>query len=382
MGRPVLRTKLCEMLDIEYPVILAGMGDVARAELVAAVSNAGGLGVIGAAIMAPEELRQEIRKVRELTDRPFGVDLLLPARPDTPAQAGPSAPPEGPRSPREVLPEEQRRFVLQLREKFGLPEVAERVPRLARVGQGSEFIRRQMDVILEERVPVFASGLGNPAPYVPELHAQGIKVISLVGNVKNARRVAEGGADIVVAQGYDAGGHTGRIGTMSLVPQVVDAVAPVPVVAAGGIGDGRGLAAALCLGAVGVWVGTAFLVSDEANHDPDLKRRILEATEEDTRLTRIYTGKPVRAIANPLIEEWERSGVPTLPFPYQPMLVHELLVAAEKAGRKELLINPAGQIAGMMRRQRPAREILEEMVAQAAEILERVLPSVVQASAD
>ncbi|HXG41311.1 MAG TPA: nitronate monooxygenase, partial [Dehalococcoidia bacterium] len=241
MSRPVLRTPLCDLLGIEYPVILAGMGPsgtatrgIARAELVAAVSNAGGLGVIGGAGMSPEELRQEIRKVRDLTDKPFGVDLLLPALGQIPpATSGGSAP----ASWRELVPGEVREFVLQIKRRFELPDVGqEAMPRFA-----PDHIRRQMEVVLEERVPVFASGLGDPAPFVPDLHRNGTRVIALVGNVKNARRVAEGGADIVVAQGYEAGGHTGRVGTMALVPQVVDAVAPRPVVAAGGIGDGRGL---------------------------------------------------------------------------------------------------------------------------------------------
>jgi len=380
MTRPVLRTALCDLLGIEYPVILAGMGPsgtasrgIACAELAAAVSNAGGLGVIGGAALSPEELRQEIRKLRDLTDRPFGVDLLLPALGQLPPAPGGGG--GAPASWRELVPGEVREFVLQLKRRFELPDVAQQAqPRFA-----PDHIRRQMEVVLEERVPVFASGLGDPAPFVPDLHRNGTRVIALVGNVRNARRVAQGGADVVVAQGHEAGGHTGRIGTLALVPQVVDAVAPRPVVAAGGIGDGRGLAAVLCLGAVGAWVGTAFLVAQESPLDPELKRRILEASEEDTRVTRIYSGKTMRNIVNPLIEEWERAGVPTLPFPFQGAIIREVTLAAQRAGRKELLMNPAGQIAGMVRRVRPAREILEEMVAQAAEVLSRV-PAQVQVS--
>ena len=375
MGKPILRTKLCDLLGVEYPVILAGMGGVARAELVAAVSNAGGLGIIGAAVMPPEELRQEIRKVRDLTDKPFGVDLLLPTMGQIP-----EAPPrqEGQRMRiRDLFPPEYRDIVEKLKRRFELPEVEGEPPTpMARFGP--DLIQRQMEVVLEEKVPVFASGLGNPAPFVPHLHKNGTKVIALVGNVKNARRVAEGGADVVVAQGYEAGGHTGRIGTMALVPQVVDAVAPTPVVAAGGIGDGRGLAAALCLGAVGVWVGTAFLVSQEAHLDPDLKGRIVEASEEDTRVTRIFTGKTARVLNNPLIDEWERAGLPLLGFPQQGFFMAQVLAAARTAGRKELWMNAAGQVAGMMRHIRPARQILEEMVAQAAEVLQQ-WPNVVSA---
>ena len=379
--RPVLRTKLCELLGIEYPVILAGMGSVARAELVAAVSNAGGLGVIGATGMRPERLREEIRKVRELTDKPFGVDILLPVLPSDMGSPREGASPGAQRSWRDLLTSEHHQFMAEMWERFRLPPLREEISR-STLGRdfGPDYIRRQMEVVLEEGVPVFASGLGNPAPFVPELHRNGTKVIALVGNVKNALRVREGGADIIVAQGHEAGGHTGRIGTMALVPQVVDAVSPTPVVAAGGIGDGRGLAAALCLGAVGVWVGTAFLVSEEAHLDPDLKRRILEASEEDTRVTRIYTGKTARVINNPLLEEWERRGLPTLPFPYQGGFMAQFLAAARDAGRKELLMNAAGQVCGMLRRIRPAREILEEMVSQAIETLSKVVPEEVQFS--
>jgi nitronate monooxygenase len=384
MARPTLRTKLCDILGIEYPVVLAGMGGVARHQLVAAVSQAGGLGIIGAATMGPDELREEIRGVRDLTDKPFGVDILLPTMGSIPqtqgtAMGGPADAdePKIPKNWRDMLPREQRDFAEGLRKQFELPDVVPESPmgeaprgRAAVFGPG--FTRAQIDTILEEKVPVFASGLGNPAPYVDEFHAAGVKVIALVGNVKNARRVAEGGTDVVVAQGAEAGGHTGRVGTMALVPQVVDAVAPTPVLAAGGIGDGRGLAASLCLGALGAWVGTTFLVSKEAAWDDVLKQRILDASEEDTRVTRIYSGKPMRNITNPLIEAWEESGVPTLPFPYQGAVIQEVTFAAQRAGRKELGMNPAGQISGMLHEQRPAKDILEEMVAQAAEIIQRL----------
>ncbi|HLB27425.1 MAG TPA: nitronate monooxygenase family protein [Dehalococcoidia bacterium] len=389
MARPTLRTPICDILGIEYPVVLAGMGGVARHRLVAAISDAGGLGIIGAATMGPDELREEIGKVRELTDKPFGVDILLPTMGTIPQTPGTSigGPTEGegdiPKNWRDMLPATQREFAADLRRKFDLPDEHPEYPtpsgRLEGAVFGPGFTRSQIDTILEEKVPVFASGLGNPGPYVEEFHAAGVKVIALVGNVKNARRVADGGTDVVVAQGAEAGGHTGRVGTMALVPQVVDAVAPTPVLAAGGIGDGRGLAAALCLGAVGAWVGTAFLVAKEAAWDDILKQRILDATEEDTRVTRIYSGKPMRNINNPLIEAWEESGVPTLPFPFQGAVIQEVTFAAQKGGRKELGMNPAGQVSGMLNEQRPAKQILQEMVEQATEIIQRLpvnLPAV------
>jgi nitronate monooxygenase len=381
MARPTLRTKLCDILGIEYPVVLAGMSEVAGHRLVAAVSEAGGLGVLGAATMGPDTLREEIRKVRELTDKPFGVDILLPSMGSIPQAPGPAlseGPGEGeiPDNWRDMLPGPQKEFAAALRRKLDLPDVVPDFPTSSGRREGPIFgpgyTRSQIDTILEEKVPVFASGLGNPEPYVEEFHAAGVKVIALVGNVKNALRVAKGGTDVVVAQGAEAGGHTGRVGTMALVPQVVDAVAPKPVLAAGGVGDGRGLAAALCLGAAGVWVGTAFVVSQEANWEDVLKQRILDASEEDTRVTRIYSGKTMRNIKNPLIEAWEEGDVPTLPFPFQGAVIRDVTFAAEKAGRKEMGMNPAGQISGMLRQQRPAGEILEEIVGQAAEIVQRL----------
>jgi NAD(P)H-dependent flavin oxidoreductase YrpB (nitropropane dioxygenase family) len=243
------------------------------------------------------------------------------------------------------------------------------------------FTKSQVEAILEHKVPVFASGLGNPGPYVEMFHSIGSKVIGLVGNVKSARRVAEGGTDVVVAQGHEAGGHTGRIGTLALVPQVVDAVAPTPVLAAGGVGDGRGIAAALAMGAQGVWVGTAFLVSREANWPQLLKDRILAASEEDTRVTRLYSGKTMRNVTNPLIEYWEQEGLGALPMGAQGIVSGEISTAARAAGKLELLMNPAGQISGMLHESRPAREILEDLVRDTARILSEELPRRVQIAA-
>jgi len=383
MARPVLRTPLCDLLGVEYPVISAGMGPVgggaapaATADLVAAVSNAGGLGVIGGAGFSPERLREEIRRVREMTAKPFGVDLLLPSN-----YMGGAASGEMPRDPRELIPAESRARLRQLAEQAGItwqeaPEKEDRA-RLRRPGAGMSD--DQMEVVIEERVPVFAAGLGTPAPWVDRLHANGTKILSLVGNTKNAKRVAAAGVDVVVAQGTEAGGHTGRIATLALVPQVVDAVAPLPVVAAGGVGDGRGLAAVLALGAVGAWCGTAFLVSYEANQSALHKERILAAGDEDTRITRLYSGKTMRNITNPLIEAWEAAGIAALPMGIQGLLVQDLVFSAKQSGREDLLMNAAGQVAGMLSQLRPAAEILTDMVAGAAEILARRLPATVTA---
>ncbi|MGE0598565.1 MAG: NAD(P)H-dependent flavin oxidoreductase [Dehalococcoidia bacterium] len=387
MARTVLRTELCDLLGIEYPVILAGMGPVAggltgpvaTANLVAAVSNAGGLGVIGGAGFGGERLREEINKVRSMTDKPFGVDLLLPSN-----YMGGAASGEMPRDPRDLIPKETTEGLKKIASDLGIewheaprpaPSATATRPRTG--GMSDE----QMEVVIEEKVAVFASGLGSPAAWMDRLKANGTKVLSLVGNVKNAKRVAGIGADAVVAQGTEAGGHTGRIATMALVPQVIDAVAPTPVIAAGGIADGRGLAAALALGAVGVWCGTAFLVSEEANQ-PDLqKNRVLAAADEDTKITRLYSGKTMRNITNPLIEAWEAAGLQALPMGLQGMLTADLVYSVRKAGREDLLMNAAGQASGMLTKIRPAADILNDMVTQAADILGRSLPARVKAVA-
>jgi NAD(P)H-dependent flavin oxidoreductase YrpB (nitropropane dioxygenase family) len=371
------------MLNIEYPVVLAGMGPVAggltgpvaTSALVAAVSNAGGLGVIGGAGFAPERLREEINKVRSMTDKPFGVDLLLPSNYMGGAAAG-----EMPRDPRELVPQETLAGVQKIASDLGIEWVPDPTPLPSRPGGGGGMSDGQMEIVIEEKVPVFASGLGNPAQWMDRLHANGTKVLSLVGNVKNAKRVADAGADVVVAQGTEAGGHTGRIATLALVPQAIDAVAPTPVVAAGGIADGRGLAAALALGAVGVWCGTAFLVSDEANQPELQKQRIIAAVDEDTKITRLYSGKTMRNITNPLIEAWEASGLQALPMGLQGLVTRDLVYSIRKAGREELLMNAAGQASGLLTQTRPAADILHDMVNGAADILARKLPATVSAA--
>lgn len=365
------------------------MGGVSGPTLVAAVSNAGGLGVLGAAGLNSKQLRDWIRKTRELTDRPFGVDLLLPKL-DLPPMSGKFALSEV----KAFLPPEDLVFMDNLKKEIGIPDVE--IPPLE---VESDFLAgggSLIDVIMEEQVPVFASGLGNPEAIIPRAHAQGMKVIGLVGNVKNARRVANAGVDIIVAQGYEAGGHTGRVGTMVLVPQVVDAVGPLPVVAAGGIGDGRGLVAALTMGACGAWVGTAFVLSNEACIDSPIdwvtnvgvdpyaldqweidqwKDRIIESTEEDTCITRIYTGKTARFIKNKFIEAWDSTGKNPLPMPLQTLLICEAELGLRKGRMTDYLSGFGGQIVGMLKERKSAEQIINELVDEAIVILKDRLPS-------
>ena len=386
MARPTLRTAFCERVGVEYPVVLAGMGPVAgtgepvaTAELVAAVSNAGGLGVMGGVAYPPDVLRREIRKVRSLTDKPFGVDLLL--SPNFLMPRGAAPPPSMPSADR--LPKAHVEAVERIAASLGI-ELKKAPPDVAEMGswveRGKSWAGSQIEVLLDEAVPVFASGLGTPGPFADALRANGTTILSLVGTVRAARQVAADGADYVVAQGTEAGGHTGRIGTLALLPQVIEAVAPTPVLAAGGVASGRALAGVLAIGAEAAWCGTAFLVAEEANQ-PDLqKQRILDAAAEDTIVTRLYSGKTMRNISNPLIEAWEKEGLQALPMGAQALLIRDLVHSIREAGRFELLMNAAGQTSGMLTKKRPAAEILEAMVAEAAKILSSGLARRVRAS--
>jgi nitronate monooxygenase len=370
--KTALHTTLCEMLGIEYPIVLAGMGGAAGPTLAAAVSNAGGLGVIGATGYTPDELREMIAKVRSLTDKPFGIDLLLPSNI---AQSG------GREEFATTIPAENRAFVDGLRQRFGVPAVSSQ-SRATRRPLTADLYKEQVQVVLDERVPVFASGLGNPAFMVPDAHAQGMKVMGLAGNLKHARRVADGGADVVVAQGTEAGGHTGYISTLVLVPQIVDGVAPTPVVAAGGIADGRGLVAALALGAVGVWCGTAFLLSQEAYQDAvemelqsewyvrTLKEKYRLAEPQDAKVGRWYSGKPMRHLKNPWSDAWEEPGAPAaLPMPYQGLLVGDAQRSISENRIEDLIYGPVGQAVGLIDQIRPARDIVADMVREAETII-------------
>jgi len=363
MTRPVLKTRLCEMLGIEYPILLAGMGSRGAATppaLVAAVSEAGGLGVIGGSGLPPEELQRVIRAVRTMTRKPIGVDLLLPAKL---AEAPPT------RTAvrlelRDKFPDHHR-FMRGLMEKYVLPDVVVENDMVvsASAGSGGKSLHaQQVDVVLAEDVQVFAAGLGDPSWVVPMARAKGVTVMGLAGNVRNAMRQVKAGVDIIVTQGYEAGGHTGTVANFPLIPQVVDAAKPIPVVAAGGIADGRGIAAALSLGAIGAWIGTAFLVSEECAIPDSSKDQILRGGSDDFAISRVYTGKTMRCYKNEVIEAWGKSGLAPLPMPYQKILMDDFNEAAAAAERWDLRSNPAGQIAGLVTKRRPAREIFQELV--------------------
>lgn len=350
MTRDPLHTEICDLLQIEHPVFSAGMGFVARAELAAAVSNAGGLGVVGGAGFTPERLRLEIQHTRELTDKPFGVDLLLPIQ-TTGEVLGPRPPSERPKvDPEELMQDSAGEFALGLDGRPVRPE---------------ELMR----IVLEECPPVFAAGLGNPGPWVSHLHERGIVVMGLIGTARAAQKVADAGTDIIVAQGTEAGGHTGRVATAALVPMVIRTVAPKPVVAAGGITTGAGLAAALAMGAKGVWMGTRFVATHEAHAHINYKSKILEANEDSTVITRSYSGKPLRVIRNKWTEEWESRQDEILPFPQQFRHSGDVYVVARRDGDTDRGSMPCGQGAGLIDELLPAAEVVRRVVEEAREAL-------------
>jgi nitronate monooxygenase len=329
-------------------------------ELVSAVSNAGGFGSLAGAGVPPERLREEIRAVRERADGPFAVNFLL-------------APP-GPGS-RDV--DAAQRFLDGFRERLGLP------PGETELGPPLSSVEEQLEVVFEERVPVLSVALGDPGELVERAHAQDMLVMSMVTTVGDAVRAAEGGVDVVVAQGAEAGGHrsvvelgpggeTPLVGTLALVPQVVDAV-EVPVVAAGGISDGRGLVAALALGAVGAQMGTRFLLARESGAHPAYRRRLLAATEEDTVVTRVFTGRPARGLRNRFVEEYLSAGSEPLAWPLQRAAASDIYGASQAADDGDYSPLLAGQGLRMLTEDgQGAAQILEEVVSEAGAVLSRL----------
>ncbi|MDY6793903.1 MAG: nitronate monooxygenase [Actinomycetota bacterium] len=376
MGKRVLRTRLCDMLSIEYPILSAGMGPNllgeetgAPVDLVVAVSEAGGLGVLGASGYSIEDMQEAIREIKSRTDKPFGVDILLPKN-LVQMESGGGAD-EVPLSQMlATIPQAHQEFIKKIKEEYGLPDSDIMIP------MNSTTMNPQgaIDVILEEEVPLFCAGLGNPGIMVDDAHVKGMKVLAITGNTKNARRMAEAGIDLLVAQGHEAGGHTGRIGTMALIPPCIDAAYPVPVLAAGGIGDGRGLAGVLAMGCVGAWVGTRFLATVEGGAPEAVKYNIMDATDEDTKVSTMFTGKTLRAIKSQFHTMWEESGLDPLPFPLQILIASELLEGFIKANKEKYVGGFAGQISGIIKEIKPAGEVLQDMVDEAAEILTKKLP--------
>lgn len=369
-----LHSPICDIFGIEYPIVLAGMGGASVPELAAAVSNAGGLGVLGAAACQPEQLRDWIRRTRELTDKPFGVDTLLPASVRRAAQTAGAGGGDS-EDPMELL-KGHMAFAKQFMDQEHLEDPNPNRQRESGSGNNlaifsKEFFDAQMQVVIEEKVPVYAAGLGNPGPWMDEMRYNGTKVMAVVGAVRHAVQVAAIGLDAIVAQGHDAGGHNSPVGAMALIPQVVDAAGDVPVLGAGGISDGRGVAASMMLGAMGAWIGTAFLAAEESGILDHQKQALVEGTEEGTVISRSVTGKPARIIRSKWTDAWEKGDIRPLPMPYQGIVSGPVMAAASAAHRADINPGFAGQGMGMIKAIRPASEIFREIVESAEEALGR-----------
>jgi len=365
MGSP-FRTALCDLLDIEYPIIQSGMGNLAGPELVAEVSRAGGLGILGGLNVPPDELRRRIRRVRELTDRPFGVNLWLHAE---------IRPPVDPAAISEDTVAAVQGMLNRFRQRLEIPTTQ------ARPSKMPDLIDAAFEVILEEGVPVWSIGLGDPGPaMVRRCNERGVAVIAMAATVGDARTLARSGVDVIVAQGSEAGGHRSTwvktrtaqeasVGLVVLVPEVAAAV-EVPVVASGGIVDGRGLVAALALGAQGVLLGTRFVATRESMAPEFWKRALVERDSSATAVTDAFTGLYARALRNTFADEYAASGAPVLPGLAQRRAAQDIYDASAAHRTGEFFPMLAGQSVGLIHDLPGAAEVVGAIVREAREVLE------------
>jgi len=366
-----LQTKLAEELGLEFPIFaFTHCRDVA-----AAVSKAGGLGVLGVAGHSLDDLRMELEWIEnEIGDKPYGVDLLLPTKFVGSDRGGFDA-----AQMDELITDEHRKFVDNLLEQHEVPPLPAGTALAAEFAVGYERQREVVDLVFQHRIRLIASALGPPPPWMIEMGREhGVKVAALAGTVEHARRHVEAGVDIVVAQGYEAGGHTGTVSTMVLVPEVVDAVSPIPVLAAGGIGNGRQITASLALGAQGVWTGSVWLTTEEAETHPVVKQKFLKASSSDTVRSRSLTGKPARQLRSAWTEAWDDPSNPDpLPMPLQPRLVREAQARIQRTahnnrGAEQLANYFVGQIVGSMNHVKSVRSVMEEFALEYADTMERL----------
>ncbi len=369
-----MKTPVTDMFGIEFPIFAFSH----CRDVVAAVSKAGGLGVLGAVAHSDESLEVDLAWIEdEVGDRPYGVDIIVPARYAGDESGGFQA-----ADIANLIPGTHREFLDEILERYEVPPNPEDSKGWAHRPGDAPFslnrAERQLEVALAHRPALIANALGSPPPeMVRRCHEEGVKVGALAGTRVHAERHVSVGVDLIIAQGGEGGGHTGEIGTMVLIPEVVDAVAPVPVLAAGGIGRGRQMAASLALGAAGVWCGSVWLTTEEAETHPVVKQKMLDAATTDTLRSRSITGKPARMLRSAWTEEWDREDTPDpLGMPFQPILTDEALLRINRAahhegsGAEQLATYFVGQVVGSMNRTRGTGQVVMDMIEEFIEATE------------
>jgi NAD(P)H-dependent flavin oxidoreductase YrpB (nitropropane dioxygenase family) len=347
-----LKTPLCDLLGIEYPILQAGMGGVAFGPLAAAVSKAGGLGTIAAISPTPERVEQEIKLARSVTDRPICVDIGFPAR--------------APKNLAEAMIEKLPSPLQQLHQE--IEALGIEIKKTDDQAMSIEDAKAKLDIALNHGVEVIACALGTPAWAVEEAHARGAKVIGIVGKASHARSAIRNGADVIVVQGTEGGGHTGDVGLITLLAEVLE-FATVPVVAAGGIVNGAQIAGVLTQGAQGAWIGTRFIGTEEASVGPNYKQSIVEAGYDSTIRSLLFDGLYVRQIKNRFTEVWEGKEDELLPYPLQRVAVAPSRFAAAEADLKDHQALPAGQGSSLIRDVPPAAKVLDRLVEETVQAL-------------
>src|SRR4051794_1818884 len=363
-----MRTPLCDVFGIEYPIFAF----THCRDVVAAVSKAGGLGVLGAVGFSAEQLEIELDWIDEHVDgKPYGVDTVMPQKAVDVHGATPDDIVEQIRS---MIDAAHWAYVDELMERFELPPLPEGEQGHGVLGWTDDVAHQHVDIALSHPIALIANALGSPPKdVIDQAHAAGVKVAALAGKAVHAQRHVQNGVDVIIAQGYEAGGHTGEIATMVLVPEVVDAVAPVPVLAAGGIGTGRQIAASLALGAQGAWLGSLWLTTAESGSSPAVLQAYLDATSADTVRSRCYTGKPARMLRNVWTDAWaDPNGPGPLGMPLQNILTAEANARIARADRKDMAFAPVGQIVGRMNEVRSVRDVMFELVEEYIETVERL----------
>ncbi|HLX88208.1 MAG TPA: nitronate monooxygenase family protein [Acidimicrobiales bacterium] len=366
-----MHTELCDRLGIEFPIFAF----THCRDVVAAVSNAGGFGVLGAIGFSPEELEVELQWLDEhVGDNPYGVDIVIPGKYEGMGEMDPvklEAQLQG------MVPDDHRRFARRLLDEAGIPEPPAGERRSGMMGWTEATGTPLLETALRhDKVRLIANALGTPPDHVITLVKESGRLIgALAGSVKHAKHHKDAGLDFVICQGTEGGGHTGEIGSVVLWPEVIDAVAPLPVLAAGGVGNGRQIAAALAMGAQGVWTGTLWLTVEEADVAPNQTAAYLAASSADTIRSRSYTGKPCRMLKNAWTEAWGREDTPDpLPMPLQMMVAIEAVGASHRYPDKAppVAFNPCGQVIGRATKVRKARDVIYDLVEEYVEAVDRL----------